>query len=338
MHAPNIHVGGGAVLLRALLSSSNLSALWANLDERVSGSLDLPAGAQCYFVKPTLRDRLLASLRLSRSAKADDVVLCFHGMPPVFPVKGRVMVFKQNRIHLGMDPLSVNWRTRLRQSIEKLICRVFRFRVDEYIVQTPSMKLAVQAWHGGAPTIRVMPFLNDLSVSDGEPGPAQKDFVYVADGETHKNHRTLIAAWILLAQEGIFPTLTLTLPSRFTDLLREIQTAVREHGLHIENVGSISHESILKLYGSAKALIFPSTTESFGLPLIEASAARLPIIASELDYVRDVCVPSETFNPHSAHSIAAAVKRFMNIAVPPLRIRSAEEFLAELHVVSGDRT
>ena len=53
--------------------------------------------------------------------------------------------------------------------------------------------------------------------------------------------------------------------------------------------------TLLKNYD---ALIFPSYIESFGLPLLEASENKIPIIAPELDYVRDVCNPSETFNPH----------------------------------------
>ncbi len=59
------------------------------------------------------------------------------------------------------------------------------------------------------------------------------------------------------------------------------------------------------------ALIFPSKTESLGLPLIEAASAGLPIIASELDFVRDVCVPNETFDPYSSTSISRAVKRLL---------------------------
>ena len=39
--------------------------------------------------------------------------------------------------------------------------------------------------------------------------------------------------------------------------------------------------------------------ESFGLPLLEASSIDLPIIASESDYVRDVCEPAQTFDPNS---------------------------------------
>ena len=61
----------------------------------------------------------------------------------------------------------------------------------------------------------------------------------------------------------------------------------------------------------SKALIFPSLAESFGLPLVEAQEFNKPILASELDFVRDVCSPVDTFDPKSSLSIARAVKRFL---------------------------
>ena len=77
-------------------------------------------------------------------------------------------------------------------------------------------------------------------------------------------------------------------------------------------------------------MIFPSTSESFGLPLIEATHAGLPILASELDYVRDVCSPVQTFDPTSPVSIARAVKRFLAAPEPALQLRSPQEFWREL--------
>jgi glycosyltransferase involved in cell wall biosynthesis len=67
--------------------------------------------------------------------------------------------------------------------------------------------------------------------------------------------------------------------------------------------------------------------ESFGLPLIEARQAGLPILASELDYVRDVVDPEQTFDPDSPMSIARAVKRFLGVEVTPIPLLSASQFL-----------
>ena len=42
------------------------------------------------------------------------------------------------------------------------------------------------------------------------------------------------------------------------------------------------------MYKLIDALVFPSTIETFGLPLIEAASMGKPIIASDLDYAREV--------------------------------------------------
>ena len=61
------------------------------------------------------------------------------------------------------------------------------------------------------------------------------------------------------------------------------------------------------------ALMFPSLIESLGLPLIEANALSKPIIASNFQYVKDVCFPIKTFNPYSAESIAKAIIDFLSL-------------------------
>lgn len=50
-------------------------------------------------------------------------------------------------------------------------------------------------------------------------------------------------------------------------------------------------------------------------PYRGARAARLPVVAAEKDYVRDVVEPAQTFDPESAVSIVRAVRRFLS--VPP---------------------
>ncbi len=333
LHAPNVHVGGGLVLLKELLAAQDGATLWANLDHRAKEILDLPSGTESYFVKASPVDRLKAELRLQRAARADDVILCFHGMPPLLPLAGHVVVFQQNRNYFGLTPLSeFSGKTKIRVAFERIICRAFKGNVNEYVVQTPSMRSALITWHGAKPPVRVIPFIGAMASASHDQTSVRDgfDFVYVADGEAHKNHRRLLAAWILLAEQNIFPSLALTLPPHCTALRAEFDSATVQHGLRIEQLGVLPHANILALYRHAKALVFPSMTESFGLPLLEATWANLPIVASELDYVRDVCVPADTFDPTSPVSIARAIRRFLGVAEPVARIGSASDFLAEL--------
>ena len=124
------------------------------------------------------------------------------------------------------------------------------------------------------------------------------------------------------------PSLALTLSSRDALLLDWIKQQIETHSLKITNLGQLPHDKLLSIYGKSTALIFPSISESFGLPLIEACQVGLPILASELDFVRDVCEPQQTFDPNSPNSIARAVRRFIGQSDMPLIPASATDFLS----------
>ena len=110
-----------------------------------------------------------------------------------------------------------------------------------------------------------------------------------------------------------------------TGCARVAQAAAR--GLRIQNVGVLSHERVLAMYRASGALIYPSSFESFGLPLLEARQAGLPVLAPELDYVRDVTDPDETFDPRSPISIARAVRRYLDGRTQAPEPRGAEALL-----------
>jgi glycosyltransferase involved in cell wall biosynthesis len=141
--------------------------------------------------------------------------------------------------------------------------------------------------------------------------PAEFVFFYPADGSPHKNQRNLLDAWALLARAGWYPTLQLTLSGREWEALQEGGAHQSAPSPSIVNLGRLSRDDALATMRAASALVFPSTLESFGLPLVEARALGVPIVASERDFVRDVCDPVQTFDPSSPRSIAAAVARFM---------------------------
>ncbi|MCX7187241.1 MAG: glycosyltransferase [Methylophilales bacterium] len=335
LHAPNIHTGGGLVLLQEFFSTPGLPVRWAQLDERVKNSTKLPPNIVKHFVNRSVISRLWAEWRLWRTTTENDVVLCFHGLPPLLPLRGQVVVFVQNRILFETESLAVySFTTKIRLTIERLWTRMMRGNCDRYIVQTPSMKNAVQRCLGVDVAVSVLPFapsVDSFAPKKISASVRKYDFVYVASGEAHKNHNNLLEAWRLLANAGLKPSLALTVNLHsFPFLSAEITRYTQEYALNIVNLDQMRPMEVTNLYQSSSALIFPSKTESLGLPLIEATQLGLPVLASELDYVRDVIEPAETFDPNSPVSIARAVRRFLGNAEPTVQIRSAEEFLAEV--------
>lgn len=335
LYAPNVHTGGGLVLLNALLASwPTDQTLVAWLDARARSKLVPPAGSDVHWVKATFSSRFNAERSLAKTGNEDDQVLCFHGLPPLLANAAKILVFQQNRIHLDqLDLARFSLRTRVRLRLERFISRAFRHRISAYLVQTPSMAEALREWFGaGQVDVRIFPFAEPIGEVSPAPGK-DLDFVYVADGEAHKNHRALVETWIRLKRRGLTPGLTLTLSERDSGLKDWVAEQVRTHGLRIEDRGLMPHAEVVKLYARSSALIFPSLSESFGLPLIEASSLGLPILAGEVDFVRDVCNPAHTFDPTSPVSIERAVLRFIGKEELPQRTASAAEFLR--HVIAG---
>jgi len=250
-------------------------------------------------------------------------------MPLLFPVRGRVMVFLQNRYLLGLNSLrQFQLKIAMRIAFKRAVCVLFRHRVGEYMVQTKTMAEDLRRWHGGDPPVRVLLFADLFdTVYTGNCTADSYDFVCVASGDAHKNHEHLINPWLLLARAGLFRSLALTLDSENRRLLDTYERLRSESEFRTSNLSALSREQLLELYHSTFEMDYPSTSKSLGLLLVEAAASGLPIVAAELDYVRDVVTPVETFDPESPLSIARAVHRLLGCPETPASVMTASEFL-----------
>lgn len=59
--------------------------------------------------------------------------------------------------------------------------------------------------------------------------------------------------------------------------------------------GAVPDEDLAAIYSGARALVFPSADEGFGLPAIEALACGTPVVACELPALREVVGERATF-------------------------------------------
>lgn len=327
-------------MLKSLIEGADpRQVAFLTLDARVGDKILIPSNVPYRRFSASIAGRLAAELELRKQATAATVVLCFGALPPIFRFDAYVVLFVQNLNILGLNPLrQFGLRIGSRVAVERLWFRAFSSDVDEYIAQTPSIAAKLSETASPQQLISIMPFLEksgSVPRRYGSPGQTpitgRYDFIYVASGVGHKNHRKLILAWRILAAAGLFPSLCLTLDTeRDASLCSWISGQAAEFGLKIENAGHLEHSAVLELYRSSRALIFPSTAESLGLPLIEARQLGLPIIASELDVVRDTVDPEESFDPSSEISIARAVKRFLGKEEQASSFLGPGEFLTAL--------
>jgi hypothetical protein len=247
----------------------------------------LPENIEIIRFPPTVAGRISAERLLKARTQPDDAVLCLGNLPPLFRLRAR---------------------------------RTVLFLQNRYLLDA----MDTMAFPAGV-RWRIAIERKWLRCKIGN---VQQTVVQTPSMADAVRRRLGLEAWVLLARAGIKPLLRLTLnPVHHAELTAWIEDSSRSFGLRIENAGEVAPQQLSRLYDEAGALIYPSFTESLGLPLLEARAHGLPIIASERDFVRDIVTPQQTFDPESALSIARAVRRFLGTAEPALQIRTPAEFL-----------
>jgi len=338
VNASGIVVNGGKTLLLDLIESS--SKMNAKFTFFIDPRFELPekydSVPSLIFIRLSrmLISRYFVDLKIRKIANKGDRVLYLNNLPPLFYLPCKTIVFLQNKYYVSSFSLKgFSLKSKARILFEKTIVRFFIGGANQIIVQTPSMaKDILDLTAGTKGKVHVFPFFSYFQSNCVNPPQEttdlrEKHFIYIASGEPHKNHWTLVEAFSLLKKEGFLPRLTLTIRSEDSVSTKGIGKFIEENGLRINLLGPISRDKVESLYKDCDALIYPSRLESFGIPLLEAKFHGVPIIASELDYVRDVVDPEETFNPDSEVSLSRAIKRFCGIGQKNLEIQAPTRFL-----------
>ena len=130
----------------------------------------------------------------------------------------------------------------------------------------------------------------------------------------HKNLIRLIRAFASVHRSGY--ELVITGVRGFAT--NEVEAEIARLGVEkrVRLAGWLPREEILELLRTAAACIQPSTFEGFGLPVLEAMAAGVPLACSDIMPFREVtagCVPM--FDPLDETAIAAAVRALID--APP---------------------
>ncbi len=128
---------------------------------------------------------------------------------------------------------------------------------------------------------------------------APLDLIYPAAMYPHKNHR-------LLRQLGTGSAATWPVARLTLTIAPEQSPSSGVPWLHCS--GFLSADRMIELYERSDALLFLSTDESYGFPLVEAMFVGLPVICPDLPYARELCGDGAIyFDPHSIESLRAAV-------------------------------
>jgi glycosyltransferase involved in cell wall biosynthesis len=150
-----------------------------------------------------------------------------------------------------------------------------------HLEQLPT-PLSMAAWLGTTPL---------KSAPAPEASVGRPYFVALGTIEARKNHLLLLNVWRqLIRRLGERAPRLLIIGRRGWKAGEVFEALDKDETLrgHVVEINDCTDEELARHLGSARALLFPSMAEGFGLPLVEALGAGVPVIASDLPVFREV--------------------------------------------------
>ncbi len=191
--------------------------------------------------------------------------------------------------------------------ISKSVCHELRAVLA---TEAPASKISVASFPLGAdldawlPPVAVLP----------APRPGVARFLMVGTVELRKGHAQALDAFERLWNKGA--NCELLIAGNPGWLVLDLVYRLRRHpeaGKRLHWIEGGGDASLLAAYRDSSALLAASWGEGFGLPLVEAAAHGLPILARDLPVFREVAgVGADYFTGASGTELAAAIEAWLH--------------------------
>ncbi len=144
--------------------------------------------------------------------------------------------------------------------------------------------------------------------------------LYVGNAYPHKNIERLILAFGKLITEYLLDY-QLVIAGKKDSFHENLEQTIQDVGLEERVVftGFVSDQELAGLYKHASLYVFPSLSEGFGLPPLEAMAHGLPVVSSDATCLPEILGDAaEYFNPRNIADMA----RVMSSVLIDLKLQS----------------
>ena len=140
---------------------------------------------------------------------------------------------------------------------------------------------------------------------------AKKFIFFVGNAFPHKNLYQLIDAFTLVKDK--YPELSLILAGKEDYYYKKVKQYVAEKDIkNIEITGFVTDGELHWLYQNTEFFVYPSLSEGFGIPPLEAMANNCAVATSHISCVPEVCEDAvEYFNPNNHESIARTIVKLV---------------------------
>src|SRR4030042_484172 len=150
-----------------------------------------------------------------------------------------------------------------------------------------------------------------------------KYFLYVGNAYPHKNLNRLIGAMVLLNKTQK-ERILLKISSSRNVFTERLEKAIKKYGAqkYVELLGFTPDAKLPALYRNSVAFVFPTLSEGFGLPGLEAMKAGTLVLAANIPVLREVYRNNAAFfDPYDPKSMVEVMKQALNMGVRERRWR-----------------
>lgn len=137
--------------------------------------------------------------------------------------------------------------------------------------------------------------------------------LYASTTHPHKNHDRLLRAFAKYRAGHADARLVLTGVRGFANEAVSAEAARLGLSGAVELKGWVAREELYELFRGARAFVYPSLFEGFGMPVAEAMATGLPVACSGIEPLRGMAGgAAELFDPTDEASVLAGIERVMD--------------------------
>ncbi len=151
-------------------------------------------------------------------------------------------------------------------------------------------------------------------LADATGGGLAPYLLYVGTLQPRKNLARVIDAFARIAADPALADYRLVLAGKQGWLYEDLSAQVQRLGLagRVLFPGYVPEADLPELLCSARAFVFPSLYEGFGIPVLEAGACGVPVITSTTSSLPEVAGDAALLvDPHDVDAIAAAMYRLV---------------------------
>lgn len=211
----------------------------------------------------------------------------------------------------------LKWSTKYALQTAKKIITVSNFTKKEIldIYKTKEDKLAVVSNGYNNKLYRKIDDEEKIKTVLDSYGISGKYFLYVGRLEKKKNTARLVESFAILRENHPEIKHKLILIGSAGFCYDEVKYIIKENNIENEVLllGWVPEVDLPYFFNGAEAFVFPTLYEGFGIPVIQALACGVPVVASGIEVLKEISDNKALFfNPYSKDDITRALYRIID--------------------------